>query len=98
MVDDNKKIKEGIDKAVALSYSADDRAPKVIAKGLGHVAKNIVQRGEKENIAIYQDPNLVNTLVGLEVNEEIPAELYEVVAEIIFYVYNLDMQRGKSNG
>lgn len=97
MTKKNNEIKKTIDKAVALSYSQDDRAPKVIAKGLGVVANNIVKKAKEENVTIYSDPNLINTLIGLEVNEEIPEELYEVVAEIIFYVYNLDSQRGSLN-
>jgi len=97
MVEDDNKTKIPIDKAVALSYNSDDGAPKVIAKGLGLIAKSIVEKGIEENVAIYEDPNLINTLIGLEINEEIPEELYEVVAEIIFLVYNLDTQRGRLN-
>ena len=92
----NKKInKKNINKAVALSYDKDETAPKVIAKGEGLIARNIIEKGLEENITIYEDGDLVDSLIGLEINDEIPVELYEVVAEIIFYVYNLDIDKGR---
>ncbi len=82
-------------KAVALKYSKEDNSPKVVAKGQGIVAKNILDVGIKEEIAIYEDENLVKKLIELDIDEEIPEELYEAVAEIIFYIYSLDLKKGK---
>lgn len=83
-------------KAVALKYSKDDISPKVIAKGQGLVARNILDKAMDENITIYEDKNLVDKLIQLDIDEEIPEELYEAVAEIIFYVYSLDSKRERS--
>ncbi len=84
--------------AVALSYKDEDIAPKVIAKGEGVIANKIIEKALEEDIIIYKDEKLVENLIGLEINEEIPEELYEAVAEIILYIYNLDAQRGKDHG
>lgn len=83
------------DKAVALSYNQSESVPKVVAKGEGIIARNIVEKGKEEDIVIYEDKNLVESLIGLDINEQIPEELYEAVAEIIFYVYNLDREKGR---
>lgn len=95
---EKKLVNKTTNKAVALSYKSNDVAPKVIAKGKGITADKIIEKGLDENIAIYRDENLVENLISLELNEEIPEELYEAVAEIIFYIYNLDMQRGMEYG
>lgn len=84
------------EKAVALSYDKDDTAPKVVAKGQGIVAKNIIEKAKEQGITIYEDSNLVDSLMELNLSDAIPEDLYEVVAEIIFYVYSLDMKKGIS--
>lgn len=91
-------VKKNTNKAVALSYDSNDVAPKVIAKGKGAIADKIIEKGLEEDIKVYKDEELVENLMGLEINEEIPEELYNAVAEIIFYIYNLDKERGKSYG
>lgn len=83
------------EKAVALSYDLGDSAPKVIAKGEGLIAENIIKKAKEESIVIYEDSRLVENLIQLNLNDEIPEELYQVVAEIIFYVYSLDQEKGK---
>lgn len=92
---DKRMNKKNINKAVALSYNRDETAPKIIAKGEGLIARNIIEKGLEKNITIYEDADLVDSIIGLEINDEIPVELYEVVAEIIFYVYNLDIDKGR---
>lgn len=93
---DNKKRK--INKAVALSYDTDNVAPKIVAKGQGITAEKIIEKALEEEIVVYKDEKLVENLIGLELNEEIPEDLYEAVAEIIFYIYKLDAEKGKSRG
>ena len=90
-----KDMNKKTDKAVALSYDPSESVPKVIAKGEGLIARNIIEKGKEEDIVIYEDKNLVDSLIGLDINETIPEELYEAVAEIIFYVYNLDIEKGR---
>jgi len=79
----NEKIK----KAAALKYEiGKDNAPKVIAKGKGIIAEKIIEIAKKENIPIYEDPDTVEILSSLDIGQEIPPELYEVIAEILAYV------------
>lgn len=89
-IDKNKK-------AIALKYNNGDRAPFVVAKGKGYIAEKIIQKGENENIYIHKDENIIDNLMKLDLGEEIPPELFEVVAEIIGYVYYLDKKLGVMN-
>lgn len=91
-------MKNKLKKAVALRYSSDDISPKVVAKGEGIIATNIIEKGIDEEVAIYQDKELVDKLIELDIDNEIPEELYEAVAEIIFYIYSLDTEKRKMLG
>jgi flagellar biosynthesis protein len=91
-MENNQKHKRK--KAVALKYKDDYNAPKLIAKGKGEVAEKIIEKGKNTDVYIYKDEKLVDDLVKLELYDEIPKELYEAVAEIIFFVYSLDKEKG----
>lgn len=94
----HREKSEKLKKVVALQYKPEtDVAPKVVAKGQGKVAENLLLRAEESQVSIYEDSNLVESLFGLEIQEEIPEELYNAVAEIIFYVYSMDQKRGLFN-
>jgi flagellar biosynthesis protein len=83
-------------KAVALRYnSLEDEAPKVVASGFGFVAEKIEQLAKEAGVPVKQDPELVEYLSSLNLNQEIPPFLYTVVAEILAFVYRLDA-RGKT--
>lgn len=85
----NKKTKRRA--AVSLKYSpTKDRAPKVTAKGWGVVAEKILEVARKHNIPIKEDPDLVHILAKLDIDKEIPASLYKVVAEILAFVYSVN--------
>lgn len=77
--------------AVALRYLQEkDSAPKVIATGRGKIAQKIIEIAREYGIPIYEDPEVVEVLSQLEIGMEIPPELYEVIAEILAFVYSLD--------
>ncbi len=77
--------------AVALSYNPlNADIPKVIAKGKGKIAENILEQAKAHNIPIQEDPNLVQLLGQLDLNEAIPEELYQAVAEVFAFIYRLD--------
>lgn len=85
------KKREKIKSAVALSYDMEkDVAPIIKAKGKGFVAEQIIERAKENNIPIQEDPSLVELLSQLEINEAIPEELYEVVAEVFAFIYRID--------
>jgi flagellar biosynthesis protein len=87
--------KDQIKKAVALRYSSDkQQAPMVVAKGKGQVAENIMKKAKEHGIPLQEDASLVEVLSKLELNQEIPAELYQLVAEILSFIYRSD-QRAK---
>ncbi|YCA45952.1 EscU/YscU/HrcU family type III secretion system export apparatus switch protein [Bacillus sp. JZ8] len=82
-------------KAVALAYLKHEKAPKVVAKGGGVVARDIIKKAKENNVPIQEDPSLVNLLHNLELNERIPEELYEAVAEIFAFIYKMDEKAKK---
>jgi flagellar biosynthesis protein len=77
-------------RAAALGYDpAHDRAPRLLARGDGHIAERILEIARREGIPIHESPALVDILSRLDLEEEIPTELYRVVAEIIAFVFRL---------
>ncbi|MFO7985844.1 MAG: EscU/YscU/HrcU family type III secretion system export apparatus switch protein [Desulfatiglandaceae bacterium] len=78
-------------KAVAIKYNRDkDRAPKVLAKGRNEIAERIIEKAEESRVPIYPDKDLAQILDTLEVNYEIPPELYRAVAEVLVFIYALN--------
>lgn len=80
--------------AIALSYEAGDEAPKVIATGRGYVAEKILDKAREANVPIHKDEKVANALADLPLGEYIPKELYEVVAEILVFVGDMDKIKG----
>lgn len=95
--EDMKQEKEDLKRrtAVALSYEPGDVAPKILATGKGELAERIIRKGKEENIPLYKDNKLANTLSKLEIGDSIPPELYDVVAEILVFVDDMDRLRSK---
>lgn len=88
-----KKDKDN-DRAVALKYRrGQDSAPRITAKGRGALAEKILAVAQANNIPVRQDKALLDALYRLEINEEIPEELYRVVAEILAFVYRMNLLR-----
>lgn len=83
--------------AIALEYDLEDIAPRVIASGEGALAERIIEKANEENIPVHEDEKLAKSLAKLAVGDAIPAELYEVVAEILVFVDAMDKIKGKSN-
>lgn len=81
---------DDIKKAVALKYDSDkDSAPKVVAKGKGYLAFIIEKTAKEHNVYIKQEPTLTKELYKLNIDSQIPQELYEAVAKILSFVYKL---------
>ncbi|MDD9303626.1 MAG: EscU/YscU/HrcU family type III secretion system export apparatus switch protein [Desulfobacter sp.] len=86
--------KKEIKKAVALRYDREvDDAPKVTAKGKGRVAENIIELAREHGIPIKDDPDLVQVLASLEIDQEIPPEIYVAVAELLAFVYSANSEK-----
>jgi len=78
-------------KAVALKYDRKkDNAPRVIAKGRGEIAEKIIEVAKAHNVPLYEDKNLIQILEALDLETEIPPELYRAVAEVLSFIYRLN--------
>ena len=78
-------------KAAALSYDRTrNQAPKVVAKGRGKMADRIVAAAREHGVPMVEDRNLVQMLEVLDLDTEIPPELYQAVAEVLAFVYRLN--------
>jgi flagellar biosynthesis protein len=78
-------------RAVALKYEEGDYAPKVLAKGRGRLAEIIVNIAREHGVAIEENSALSEALLRFEAGEYITEELYEVVAQILAFVYSLHL-------
>ncbi len=80
-----------LDKAVALLYDEDKSdAPRVIASGKGIIAQKIIETAREAGIHIQEDANLVEILSKVPVGQDIPVELYQTIAEILSFVYQVN--------
>lgn len=85
MEDENKILK-----AAALKYDQEkNQAPTLVAKGKGDIAKNIIKLAQENNIPIKKDADLVELLSKLEIDQEIPPDMYKAIAEIFAFIYGL---------
>lgn len=85
-------MKNNKKKAVALHYDVKkDNAPKRGAGGSGFIAEKIINLAKEHNIPIYCDKDLCEVLLNLNPNTNIPEELYEIVAKILVFIYNANL-------
>jgi flagellar biosynthesis protein len=85
MSDEAKPTKPRV--AVALQYEEGSLdAPRVVAKGRGYVAEKIIALAEEHGVLVETNPVLAEALSGVDLDEEIPVELYEAMAVVIGYV------------
>lgn len=91
------KEKNKIRKAVALHYGPDQDAPTVAAKGKGILADKIIDLAEQHGVPLQEDASLVEVLAQLDLDQQIPPELYQLVAEILSFVYRADQHIGRGD-
>ena len=84
--------------AVAIEYVPGEAAPKMLATGKGQVAEKIIEKAKESNVPLYKDNKLADTLSRLQIGDMIPPELYEVVAEILVFVDDMDRMKAKIDG
>ena len=88
--------RDKLSKAVAIKYDINgSTAPKVVAKGTGLIAGNIVRSAQEHGVPIYQNKTLTGMLMAVELDREIPPELYQAVAEVLAFIYRLDQRLGR---
>lgn len=95
MSDSSEQTSLARKKAVALKYApGEHEAPIVVAKGSGRLAETILERAREHGVPVQEDPALVEVLSKLDLDEQIPTELYHLVAEVLTYIYRMDKQAG----
>ena len=85
--------------ATALKYRPpEDSAPRLVARGRGEIAERILDLAREHNIPIREDPDLIAVLSQLDLDKEIPAELYKPIAEILSFVYRVNEKAKSGSG
>lgn len=77
-------------KAAALKYDGGIEAPIVTAAGMGKIAENIIEKAEEANVPVVYNKELTDLLCNVDIGDSIPPELYEIVAEVIAYITDID--------
>ena len=91
---ENQPAKKPRQQAIAMGYDLEhDQAPRVLASGQGKIAEQIIALAQGNNIPIREDPILAMALSKVEIDTEIPPELYAVVAEVLAYVYRIQERK-----
>lgn len=86
MTDDKRSL------AVALKYAPGDRAPKVVAKGRGLIAQEIIARANEHGVYVHESPELVTLLSQVDLDDHIPPALYIAVAELLAWLYQVEQK------
>jgi flagellar biosynthesis protein len=76
--------------AIALAYESSDYAPRVVAKGRGLIAEQIIARAKENNVFVHESKDLVALLMQVDLDDHIPPALYQAIAEILAWLYRLE--------
>jgi flagellar biosynthesis protein len=76
--------------AVALAYQSGSPAPKVVAKGRGLVAEQIINVAVESGVFIHESRELVNLLMEVDLDQHIPPTLYRTIAELLAWLYHIE--------
>ena len=91
-----KQVKREKQAAVALGYDrSKGEAPRVMAAGFGEIAKSILALAREHDIHIHNDQQLAQLLANVPVGQEIPEDAYQLVAELLAFLYQADQGMGK---
>ena len=76
--------------AIAIAYDTADAAPRVVAKGYGTVAENIMRAARDHGLYVHESPELVSLLMQVDLDKQTPPELYQAVAQLLAWLYSLE--------
>jgi flagellar biosynthesis protein len=76
--------------AVALAYRDGEAAPKVVAKGKGLVAEQIIERAREAGVFVHESKELVAMLMDVDLDQQIPPALYRAIAELLAWLYHIE--------
>lgn len=86
----NKPSSDPVREAIALAYRQTDAAPRVVAKGKGAIAEEIIARAKEHGVFVHESPELVALLTQVDIDEHIPPQLYLAVAELLAWLYRIE--------
>lgn len=78
--------------AIALAYAQSDAAPRVVAKGRGLMAEQIINKAKEHGVYVHESPEMVALLMQVDLDQHIPPELYLAVAELLAWLYKLEQK------
>lgn len=84
--------------AVALAYRETDAAPRVVAKGRGLIAEEIIARAREHGVYVHESPEMVSLLMQIDLDQRIPPQLYLAVAELLAWLYRLESGNTRGEG
>jgi flagellar biosynthesis protein len=90
----DKQPGKPLQSAVALAYQAGDAAPKVVAKGKGRVAEQIIGRAQEAGVFVHESKELVAMLMDVDLDRQIPPALYRAIAELLAWLYHVESAQG----
>ncbi|MBB3179116.1 EscU/YscU/HrcU family type III secretion system export apparatus switch protein [Variovorax sp. Sphag1AA] len=76
--------------AVALSHADASKAPVVVAKGYGVVAESIMREAKANGLYVHESADLVRLLMQVNLDQQIPPQLYRAVAELMAWIHSLE--------
>ena len=76
--------------AVAITYDKSDTAPRVVAKGYGTMAETIIRTAKENGLYVHESPELVGLLMQVDLDQHIPPQLYQAIAELLAWLYKLE--------
>lgn len=88
-----KPTSNPVREAIALAYRQTDAAPRVVAKGKGLIAEEIIARAREHGVYVHESPELVALLTQVDLDEHIPPQLYLAVAELLAWLYRVEHAR-----
>ncbi|QYF92034.1 EscU/YscU/HrcU family type III secretion system export apparatus switch protein [Massilia sp. PAMC28688] len=80
--------------AVALAYREGESAPKVVAKGKGLIAEQIIERAGAAGVFVHESKELVALLMNVDLDRQIPPALYRAIAELLAWLYHVESAQG----
>ena len=78
--------------AIALAYAPGDAAPRIVAKGRGLIADEIIRRAREHGVFVHESPELVTLLMQSNLDDRIPPQLYVAIAELLAWIYRLEQK------
>lgn len=83
--------------AVAVRYDGKEAAPRVVAKGYGNIADAIIRSAKEHDLYVHESPELVNLLMQVNLDAQIPPQLYVAIAELLAWIYALEEKTVESS-